>query len=156
MNVGGLSSSSSAAIGAYQAVSGASSIAPTPDPAIAGMRATVQQQTYSLRSLNISLRNDDLPGAQAAYANLQQTIQNVSQANGGKSVFDANSTVATDFQNLGSALQLGNLSDAQTAFATLRQDMRAARPASAAGNTANSMTGISSDLISSGVLDVLA
>jgi soluble cytochrome b562 len=78
----------------------------------------------------------NLNDAQAAYKKLQQDMQavqghhhhrhhhNVSASDPGS----GQNTLATDFQALGQALQSGNLSGAQTAFAQLQQDFQTYNP----------------------------
>ena len=71
----------------------------------------------------------NLSDAQAAYGKLQQDMQSVQghhhhhhhKASSTSQSSDQN-TGATDFQTLAQALQSGNLSGAQTAFAQLQQD----------------------------------
>jgi len=78
----------------------------------------------------------NLSDAQAAYEKLQKDMQavqghhhhrhhhNVSASDPGS----GQNTLATDFQALGQALQSGNLSGAQTAFAQLQQDFQTYNP----------------------------
>lgn len=82
-----------------------------------------------MNALSSALSSNNVSDAQAAYAKLQQDMQavqghhhhhhhNVSASDPGS----GQNTLATDFQTLGQALQSGNLSAAQTAFAQLQQD----------------------------------
>jgi len=78
----------------------------------------------------------NLSDAQAAYAKLQQDIQSVQGHHHHHHHHKASSTsqssdqspVASDFQTLAQALQSGDLSGAQTAFAQLQQDFQTYSP----------------------------
>jgi len=108
------------------------------------------QNTFStdFQALGQALKSGNLTDAQAAFSKLQQDTQSVqghhhhhghhhgsasTQSTGTPtSNSGAQSTngsgqnqFATDFSALGQALQSGNLSQAQSAFATLQQDMAA-------------------------------
>jgi hypothetical protein len=89
------------------------------------------QRAQDFQSLRSALQSGDLPGAQQAFANLQKNMQSSSQtaspANSTPSQTTPSSTVGKDFQALQSALQSGDLSGAQTAFATLKQDLQSLR-----------------------------
>jgi len=88
-----------------------------------------------MNALSSALSSNNVSDAQAAYAKLQQDMQavqghhhhhhhNVSASDPGS----GQNTLATDFQALGQALQSGNLSGAQTAFAQLQQDFQTYNP----------------------------
>jgi hypothetical protein len=62
----------------------------------------------------------DLTGAKSAFATYQQINQNLSSTTGATS----GTQLSTDLSTLGSALNTGNLSSAQTAFATVQNDMK--------------------------------
>jgi len=113
----------------------------------------VQQQTQSgqqtgansqfstdLGALQTALQSGDLSGAQKAFAALQSDMQQMRQTQGGQQAQkthhhhhhhgggaqNAQNTTSNPFSDLaavGSALQNGDLSGAQKAFATLQQDM---------------------------------
>jgi hypothetical protein len=86
-------------------------------------------------SLGSALQSGNLASAQQAYASLQQDVQQAGldhhhhpHHHGGTSADASNSssgsTLAQLFSSLGSALQSGNLSMAQTAYSTLSQDLQ--------------------------------
>ena len=82
-----------------------------------------KQSATDFKSLAQALQSGDLAGAQQAFATLQQDSPWVSRAvsasdtaNGG-----AGSTVASALQTLSKALQSGDISGAQQAFAALQQ-----------------------------------
>jgi len=89
-----------------------------------------------MNALSSALSSNNVSGAKAAFAKLQQDMQsvqghhhhhhhhNVSASN----QESGPNTLATDFQTLGQALQSGNLSAAQTAFAQLEQDFQTYNP----------------------------
>ena len=110
------------------------------------------QFATDLSALGQALQSGNVTQAQQAFAKLQQDMQSVQgqhhhhrHHHGSSSTQSTNSTTsnssaqstngsgqnqfATDFNALGQALQSGDLSGAQAAFATLQQDMQ-----SAAGN----------------------
>lgn len=99
----------------------------------------IHQRSQDIRQLDQALRNDDLAGAQQAYASLL----GLAQQNSGTSSSDSNVAatlfrnpkVANDFAALGQALQAGDLAGAQQAFATFRQDARGGRQQPVANNT---------------------
>jgi hypothetical protein len=99
-----------------------------------------------MKSLENSLLNGDLSGAQSAFAALQQlvtsaqstastTTSTASTSTTPTSVVSqlgqSSSTLGQDMQALSSALSSGNVSSAQSAFAKLQQDMHAAFQANA-------------------------
>ena len=87
-----------------------------------------QQIRDSFQQLGQALQSGDLNAAQQAFASLQQLIPNLSagsqtqtgQQGSGQSQF------AADLSALSQALQSGDLTKAQDAFAKLQQDMQAA------------------------------
>ena len=88
----------------------------------------------AFNSLGSGLQSGNLQAAQQAYTSLQQDVQQAGQGHhhhhhhGGMSSQTANSstgsTLSQLFSSLGSALQAGNLSAAQTAYSTLSQDLQ--------------------------------
>ncbi|HXZ14216.1 MAG TPA: hypothetical protein VEG64_17650, partial [Candidatus Sulfotelmatobacter sp.] len=80
------------------------------------------------------LQNGNLSAAQQDFANLQQAAQQQQQQggqvhhhhhhHGGGGGGQQNSQIAQAFQSLGQALQSGDLSGAQSAFATIQQDLQ--------------------------------
>ena len=77
-------------------------------------------------ALKTSLTSGDLTGAQQAFATLQKDLGTANTQN--TSAASVNSTVTsgtgTDLTALGNALQSSDLSGAQSAFATLMQDLQ--------------------------------
>ena len=88
----------------------------------------------AFNSLGSALQSGNLQAAQQAYTSLQQDVQQAGQGHhhhhhhGGMNSQTANSstgsTLSKLFSSLGSALQAGNLSAAQTAYSTLSQDLQ--------------------------------
>jgi len=89
-----------------------------------------------LAAVGSALQSGDLTGAQSAFATLTQDLQSAAQ--GGQQTYrghghhhhrhegssqSAGTTFGSDLAALGSALQSGNLTGAQSAFATLMQDL---------------------------------
>lgn len=98
-----------------------------------------------MKSLENSLLNGDLSGAQSAFAALQQLVTtaqgtaSTSTASASTSptsvvsqLGQSSSALGQDMQAVSSALSSGNLSAAQSAFAKLQQDMQTAFQANAA------------------------
>ncbi|MGD1104276.1 MAG: hypothetical protein ABSA59_19675 [Terriglobia bacterium] len=92
---------------------------------------TTLAQAFS--ALGSALQSGNVSAAQQAYAIFQQDIQQADQSHhhhhhaGGSSQTTNSSTSSTLsqlFSSLGSALQAGNLSAAQTAYSTLQQDLQ--------------------------------
>jgi len=90
-------------------------------------QAIKQQRTLDLSQLGTALQSGDLAGAQKAFSDLQSTTQGqkstTSSTTGSSS--GKNTTLSDDFSSLSQALQSGNVTDAQTAFAKLQTDMQA-------------------------------
>ena len=86
------------------------------------------RRAKDFQALRSSLQSGDLAGAQAAFANLQKDAPNTSQVTGasGSSSNQPNqsSQIDKDFQTLQAALQSGDLTGAQSAFAALKQDLQ--------------------------------
>ena len=99
------------------------------------------QFSTDLAAIGTALKSGDLSGAQKAFATLQQDMQQAQQTQGGgqqahkthhhhhhhgggaQNAQSSTSNPFTDLAAIGSALQSGDLSGAQKAFATLQQDM---------------------------------
>ena len=79
------------------------------------MQAAFKQMRQNFKALSSAMKNNDLAGAQKAYAAIQQDQGNMPNK-------PNNTTLTTDMANLGSALQSGDMAKAQQAFATLQQD----------------------------------
>jgi hypothetical protein len=105
------------------AVSSSSSVTQTDS------RSLVNQFKQDFKQLASSLQSGDLTGAQQAYAalqQLQQSNQSGGQSSNGQQASSTNNPIQNDFAALGSALQSGDLSSAQSAFSQLQTDMKAA------------------------------
>ena len=113
------------------------------------------QQAFS--ALQQDLQNGNLSGAQQDFAALQQGLQQAGTQHhhhhhhGGDS--QGASAVQQDFDSLEQALQSGNLSSAQTAFASLQQDLQQLSPNSSS-NSSSSTSGTNQS--SSSTLNVTA
>jgi hypothetical protein len=86
----------------------------------------VSQIKQDFQSLASDLQSNNLTGAQQAFTALQQLLPNPSAGNQtqtGQSGSGQNQ-FGTDLSAVGQALQNGDLSGAQQAFATLQQDMQ--------------------------------
>lgn len=91
-----------------------------------GPQGGLQQPALDFKALGSALRSGDLSAAQQAFANLQKDAQSpvpLATTSTSKPT-SQNSPLAGDLQALQSALQSGDLSGAQSAFATLRQDLQ--------------------------------
>lgn len=90
-----------------------------------------KQRMQDFKALKTALQSGDLAAAQKAFAAVQQDVKPSTPPAG--STTPAGTAPAnqwsTDFQAIGSALQSGDITGAQKAFATLRQDMQAAHQA---------------------------
>ena len=95
---------------------------PTPGPSI------FQQTGQDFRALQNALQSGDLSSAQQAFASLQKDLQPAAGAAGSSSAspWSQNNPLGKDFQALQSALQSGDLSGAQSAFASVKQDLQSA------------------------------
>ena len=98
------------------------------------LQSLFQQRRADFQQLSQALQSGDLAGAQAAFEALSNLGQNASSSTSSSTSSSAsnsgpfrNSKLAQDFNNLGQALQSGDLAGAQKAFATLQQDIRASR-----------------------------
>ncbi len=104
--------------------------------ALSAWQSTKHQTLQDFDQLFQAMQSGSLSGAQQAYALLQQlqpstpaaTTGSAAAATATSSVATtaATGTVATDWSSLGTALQSGSLSSAQSAFAKLQQDLTAA------------------------------
>jgi outer membrane protein assembly factor BamD (BamD/ComL family) len=98
-------------------------------------QTTNQQSGYTqiaqnFQAIGSALQSGDLSSAQSALAAFQQALQGNSQSNSQTSSsqpFGKNSQANKDYQNLTSALQSGNLSTAQKAYASLQNDLKSAQ-----------------------------
>src|ERR1035441_8163946 len=94
----------------------------------AAWQAMIQQQKQAFSQLSSALQNGDLAGAQQAFASLQNS-SGQGQTSNTNATSSTNSssgnTIANDFRALSTALQSGNVKDAQSAFGKLQADMKA-------------------------------
>jgi len=134
------------------------------------------QFSTDLAALEKAVQSGDLSGAQKAFAALQsdllqvrqvpqtqngqqtQSVQQTQEAHHhhGGSAQNAQNTTSNPFSDLaaiGSALQSGNLSDAQSAFATLQQDMGNSSGQSTTATSGTDLTSLSSALQSGNLSD---
>jgi len=95
-------------------------------------------------ALSQDLQNGNISGAQQDYATIQQDFQQQKQGagqvhhhhhHGGGGGGQQGSQVSQALNSLATALQAGNLSSAQTAFAALQQDLEQFSTGSNAGST---------------------
>jgi len=93
-----------------------------------------QQISSNFQQLGQSLSSGNLSGAQQAFSSLQQLLPGGQQGQSSSTSSSTsgtqgsgNSTIQQDMAALGQALQSGNLSDAQQAYAQLQQDFQAGR-----------------------------
>ena len=100
---------------------------------ISGTLNSNNSVTQAFAAVGSALQSGNLSAAQQAYSALQQDIQPAGQAhhhhhhNGANSPASNSSSAGTLtqlFSSLGSALQGGNLSAAQTAYSTLQQGLQ--------------------------------
>src|SRR5271163_1084704 len=98
-------------------------------------------------ALSRDLQNGNISGAQQDYATIQQDFQQQQQGagqvhhhhhHGGGGDGQQGSQVSSALNSLATALQAGNLSNAQTAFATLQQDLEQLTEGSVTGSTSGS------------------
>ena len=83
-----------------------------------------QQRKQDFSQLSQALQNNDLQGAQQAYADLQSLQQSQSGSNSNSN--SNGSPIQSDFAALGQALSSGNLSQAQSDFSQLQTDIKSA------------------------------
>ena len=105
-----------------------------------GIQVQNSQVSTDLAAVGSALQSGDLSGAQSAFATLTQDLQSsAQQAQSGQQAYMARghhhhhhhggsqqstgSNLGTDLAAVGSALQSGDLSGAQSAFGTLMQDL---------------------------------
>ncbi len=91
--------------------------------------STLYQAQQDFNTLFQAMTNNDISGAQQAYAAIQQLQPQASNAQTGTSQSDPLTTVKSDWASLGQALQSGSLTSAQQAFTQLGQDALAVQQA---------------------------
>jgi hypothetical protein len=84
--------------------------------------SNVSASQQALQSLQQGLASDNLSSAQTAFNTYSQLNQNLSTPTGSSS--SASSQLSTDMKALGSAIGSGDLSTAQSAFATVQNDLK--------------------------------
>ena len=86
-----------------------------------------QEIKQDFQQLASALQSGNLSGAQSAYSNIQQLLQGNqgSSTSNTSSTSTGSNTLQNDFLALGQALQSGDLSTAQSAFAQLQSDFQA-------------------------------
>ena len=97
--------------------------------AVQQFQQAAQQRRQDFNNLAQALQSGDLSGAQQAFSDLQQLRQS-SSSNLSSATQPSNQStnvIAQDFTALGDALKSGDLSQAQSAFAKLGQDLKAAQ-----------------------------
>jgi hypothetical protein len=103
------------------------------------------QQDYA--QVASSLQSGNLTGAQSAFASLQQALQSqgpttlsptAQSTTATPATTSGTDTISNDFNALGSALSSGSLTQAQSAFSQLQNDIQTAQQAS--GTQAQSLT----------------
>lgn len=105
---------------------GISSLISDYQPTLTNSQNNLSQVQQGFNDLASALQSGNLADAQNAFTALQQLLPNSSagnQAQNGQSGSGQNQ-FATDFNALGQALQSGDVTQAQKAFATLQQDMQ--------------------------------
>lgn len=87
-----------------------------------GKLSALKQRREDFQALTKALGANDLPGAQKAFASLQQDMQAIQQNRPGQQSGPSNMKDVIDA--LGKALSAGDLSGAQKALATLKQNFQ--------------------------------
>jgi len=122
-----------------------SSVTATPDAyPSANPGGKMHQLVQNFQAIGSALASGDVATAQTALASFQQALQGNPQGSAQGSSqkassqpFGKDSQANTDYQNLTSALQSGNLSTAQKAYASLQNDLKAAATAATATKSAH-------------------
>jgi hypothetical protein len=106
------------------------------------------QASADLAAVGTALQSGDLTTAQNAFTTLTKDLQNLQQTQTGQQVYKghhhhhhgggsktADTTLNNDLAAVGTALQSGDLTTAQNAFATLMQDLGNSGTTGASGNS---------------------
>ena len=102
-------------------------------------------------SLSQALQSGNLTDAQSTFAKLQSDLQTQGGGHRHKHGTDndgqtsSGSTVQTDFSALGKALQSGNITDAQTAYAKLQSDLQTQKQGQQSTTTASGASAVQKD-----------
>jgi len=116
-------------------MSSISSVNSTANPTPPANQANFAQVVKNFQAIGSALQSGNLSSAQSALAAFQKALPANSQANAQTATdqpFGKNTQANTAYQNLTSALQSGNLSTAQQAFASLQNDLKSAAPTGSA------------------------
>jgi protein subunit release factor A len=110
-----------------------------------GAATSTNSVAQAFKTLGQDLQSGNISAAQQDFAAIQQNAQQASGAGHGhhnhhrRAINDSsqqgNNTLSQAFGALGQALQSGNLSSAQQAYATLQQDLQQYLPSSSSGTT---------------------
>ena len=88
-----------------------------------------KQGMQDFKALQKALQSGDIDAAKKAFEAFQKDLQasatNSSKSNSKKLRFDPDSQVGKDFQAVSDALSSGDITAAQTAFATFKKDLKA-------------------------------
>lgn len=104
-----------------------SSLNSTANPVQTTSQGGIAQVAQNFQAIGAALQSGDVATAQSALTSFQKALQGSSQSNSQTSSsqpFGKNSQANTDYQKLTSALQSGNLSTAQQAYASLQNDLK--------------------------------
>jgi len=122
-----------------------------PGSPLASLSSTTQGSnslTNAFSQLSQDLQSGNLSGAQSDFSTIQQDFQNQAQSQGahghhhhGGGGGGEASAINQEFQQLGQALQAGNLSTAQQAYASLQQDFEGFSSGGATGQNGSSSQG---------------
>ncbi len=113
-------------------VSSISPVNSTPSPYPTASPDGFGQLVTDFQAIGSALQSGNVSSAQSALTAFQQVLPGSTQPNSQTAAtqpFGKNSQANTDFQNLTSALQSGNLATAQQAFASLQNDLKSAQSA---------------------------
>jgi hypothetical protein len=114
-------------------MSSISSVSSATNPYLTSNQSGIGQFFQDFKALGSALQSGNLSTAQSALSTFQQDLQASAPAaaqtssQSSSQPFGKNTQANTDFQNLTSALQSGDLSGAQQAFASLQNDLKTAK-----------------------------
>ena len=131
---------------ARQSRSSATPPPPAQDQFVSTTQSPARQVQQDYSQLASALQSGNLTDAQSAFAALQQALQTQAGPNAASSTNSTGSSdpIANDFNALGQALSSGNLTQAQSAFAQLQNDVQSARQ-----NAASQSQGLAKALLDS-------
>ena len=102
---------------------------------LANQQNSFAQIAQNFQAIGSALQSGDLSSAQSSLTAFQQAVQgnsNSTSQTSSSQPFGKNSQANTDYQNLTSALQSGDLSTAQKAYTSLQNDLKSAQSAKSA------------------------